>query len=831
MIWFVLAVVLTVITIPLARQLRFERTIESLYAVDDPAFQNYADSKRLFGGDEYILVAWEDPDLFTDGDAPQLTPAARTRILALTEKLHRIPKVNPEQTQHLVLALEGPGDLISAVQLILNRQGATIREKILNLMEGLLLGEDHRVTAVLIKLDPEGALSPAEFDRRAGRVFRDKNDTLLGLGAVAAFRTATANAEFIPREETIAAIRAVAEAHNPPAAVVGEPAQISDMFRYAEKDGELLFRVSLGVLAVVMLLLFRSLRWVLLPLAVVGASILWTQAALVLSGLELSMVSSMLNSLVTIIGVATTMHIAVHYRSQRSRHDPEEAVAQTLADLLPAIFWTCATTATGFLALLSSRITPVRSFGLMMGIGTAMVFLATVVIVPAGILWIRRGTDPKATFGEGSLLKSLETAEGVATRHPLATLLVFTALTLFSFSGLFRLRVETDFSKNFRAGSPIVKSLDFVETRLGGAGLWEVNFPAPRRDSFDEETPLTVGYLNRVQALRDDLAAIRYPNEPDSRPLTKIVAVTDGLDVMPSKIPVFGEISLPRKLVYMEMFQPQYMDGLYNAEAGRMRIVLRSQERQPSEKKSWLITEVDRVVRQHFPGGGAWSRPRTITPERDRLGELAQGVGVSGANAIQEPMLTDHQTAPGTTTGLFVLLTHLIESLLQDQWVSLSLAAAGIALAMALAFRSVVWGLLSLLPNLFPIVIVIGVMGWLDYPINIATAMIASVSMGLTVDSSIHYLAAFRRSRAAGESVRESLRQTQRDVGRALIFANLALVAGFCVLTLSEFVPLIYFGVLVSVAMLGGVVGNLFLLPLLIRLVYRADYRAEATSP
>ena len=110
-------------------------------------------------------------------------------------------------------------------------------------------------------------------------------------------------------------------------------------------------------------------------------------------------------------------------------------------------------------------------------------------------------------------------------------------------------------------------------------------------------------------------------------------------------------------------------------------------------------------------------------------------------------------------------------------------------------------------------------MGWIGLPINIATAMIASVSMGLTVDSSIHYLAGYTQARRRGLSFAAALKETHQGVGLALVFANLALVAGFSVLALSHFIPLVYFGILVSVAMIGGLMGNLVLLPLLLRLV------------
>ena len=206
-----------------------------------------------------------------------------------------------------------------------------------------------------------------------------------------------------------------------------------------------------------------------------------------------------------------------------------------------------------------------------------------------------------------------------------------------------------------------------------------------------------------------------------------------------------------------------------------MRILLRARERQRSDSKLGLITEVEKLARKEFPDAKA--------------------------------------------TGLFVLLTFLIDSLLRDQLVSFALAAVGIGTMMTIAFRSLWIGLISLVPNLFPIVLVIGTMGWVGLPINMATAMIASVSMGLTVDSSIHYISGYRRARGRGMSVIEALRKTHAGVGRALVFANLALIVGFSVLTLSYLIPLIYFGILVSVAMFGGLVGNLVLLPLLLRWV------------
>ena len=338
-------------------------------------------------------------------------------------------------------------------------------------------------------------------------------------------------------------------------------------------------------------------------------------------------------------------------------------------------------------------------------------------------------------------------------------------------SGLFRLRVETDFSENFREDSPIRRGLEFVETKLGGAGNWEVNFPVT--GDLDQEG------IDRVEKLAERLREVsaRKTTAAGRHRLTKVVPLSDGLKMVP-RVPLLLN-TLTKRLRVLDQSQPEYVTSLYNAEAGRMRVVLRALEREQAGQKRELIERVEEITREEFPDVPAGQRPVEAT-------------------------------------GLYVLLTFLIESLLRDQVVSFVLAAIGITVMMALAFRNPWIGLVGLVPNLFPIVLVIGAMGWMGLPVNIATAMIASVSLGLTVDSSIHYISGFRRARAAGDDVATALERTHAGVGRAVVLANLALVVGFSVLTLSHFIPLVYFGILVSVAMLGGLAGNLVLLPVLL---------------
>ncbi|MCA9028228.1 MAG: MMPL family transporter [Planctomycetaceae bacterium] len=733
---FVIGILLVVAAILPASRLKLDESIESFYAPDDPYLLDYLDSKEAFGGDEFVFVAYHDPEL--------LEPEGLKRVQTFADQLSVVPGIRSESTQCLATML-APPDANLAVRLFL--RFPRTHENLLNFSRRILIGDDNETTGIVLRLLPQSE-SP------------------------------------IPRRETFARIRELADAHDPPAFVTGEAVMTHDMFRYVEQDGALLGIATSGLLILIILLLFRSLRWMVLPLLLVHASLLWTKALLVLSGTKLSMVSSILTSLITIIGIATVMHVTVRFRELRNSMDRFAAFRQAFIDLAPATFWSCVTTAVGFGALLSSGITPVRSFGMMVALGTMLILVAGGLLLPGGVLIGQLDADPHNPPAEKRLLGMLsKISHGVQYRSTLL-LTLLTAISLLAAVGMSRLRVETDFSKNFRANSPIIKSIHFFEDRLGGVGNWEINFSAPIEqadsDQQAEGEGLDFDFLARVTSIAESLRDLKMS---DGTGPTKAVGLSDGVDFIPG----LAARSLEQKRSVMKLMQPEFEESLYNAEQGRMRIMLRAREQQPAETKLALIQKAEEVARAEFPDAKA--------------------------------------------TGLYVLLSHLIESLLSDQLVAFGLAAAGILVMMTIAFRSIWIGLVMLVPNTFPILIVIGGMGWLGVPVNIGTAMIASVSMGLTVDSSIHYLIGYRRARAAGLDHYSAIHQTHAGVGRALVFASIALVLGFTVLSLSHFIPLIYFGVLVSIAMLGGLLGDLVLLPLLLYWVPVPLPETTAPSP
>lgn len=727
--WVAVAIVsvTTFLLAVFAVQLKFEQSIESFFAPDSHLLHGYLTSKAAFGGDEFLVVGFpvDDPTSHETLDD----------IEQLSVRLSKIPGILPESMQDLASILRN--DRAPAWMRVAMRLPA-FKESIIEESRQMLVSEDDSTVAIAMRLE-DRSTSP------------------------------------VSRAETFRQVREIAASHSPPAVVAGEPLQVFDTFRYVEDDALLLGLASSILLMLVILGLFRNLRWVILPLILIHVTLLWTKGILALSDMKLSMVSSMLTSLVTIIGVATVMHVTVTFIEMRTHLPRFQAYQQTFIQLAGPIFWTCVTTAVGFASLLFSSIVPVRSFAIMMTLSTLLIPCLCCLLLPAGILAGNVQADPRRPLGEARLVALLKSLCRTSNRHPRFILGFTCVIAVGAIAGLRDLKVETDFSKNFRRGSLILEAIEFFETSMGGVGTWEIGFDAPA--NLNEE------FLNEVRTLAEDLRELRLS---DGTKLTKVISLTDGLELVP-RVPLdasgrlfpvvrrFRPATLDEKREFLSVLQPEMEPSLYRSDLRRMRIMLRSREQQPADVKLQLIDKVEELSRSYFPDAEA--------------------------------------------TGLYVLLANLISSLLDDQLVSFSAAAFGVMVTMSLAFRSFKLGLISMIPNVLPILLLIGTMGWLNIPLNIGTAMIASVSMGLTVDSTIHYLANYLRQRKTGVAHLPAAESAHGSVGLALVLANLALVAGFSALTLSNFVPLADFGLLVSVAMIGGLVSNIFIMPVLLKLV------------
>ncbi len=723
---FAVGVVLGLLSLRPGSTLKYDRTIENMFAPDDPLLQPHLELKRIFQGNDVVLAVYDDPQLLNPDQS------GMKRLERIRKSLQKIPGVRG------VLSLEMP------VGTDVVEPDSYVHEQIRKLFEGFTHGADGRTASIACLLEP-------------------------------AERSPTSRAQLI------AAMRAQM-ANLPdglkPGRITGEPVMIHDAFGYIEDDGHRLFWATTICLGLVIYWFVRSLKWVVIPLVVVQLALLLTNGLLGAMQLKLSMVSSMLTAVVTVVGIGAVMHVLVQYRQAMSRGKGAwRALVQTLHQLAAPIFWACLTDTIGFASLLIAYVGPVREFGLMMALGSLMVLVSAILVLPALASISTRREQATPTWNDRLIAGPLVWLARVVDRHALSIAAVTFVFSLFAMAGTAWLRVESDFTRNFRTSTDIVQSYDIVESHLGGAGVCDVILPAPQ--------PLDWAYLRRVLIFESQLRRdVRLVGQPDAAPpLTKVISLADILyRAAPSDIsrmrPRRQQLLINAGLRSMRKGIPEFFAALYSVDPDDpqkawYRVMLRSRERQSSRQKLQIVDQVDKIARKHFP--------------------------------------------QAQVTGYFVLLANLIDSLLSDQWRSFAVSIVGIALIMWLALRDLRLVMIAMVPNVIPITVVMGLTGWLGIDLNMGAAMIAAVSIGLSIDGSIHYLIEFSRARARGRGLPETIEQIQKSVGMSMVYTTFALMAGFGVLATSRFIPTVYFGVLMCASLLFTLLGTLLWLPLLLQ--------------
>jgi uncharacterized protein len=731
--WVLLAVSLglTVAGLWPSAHLRFDVAITKLFSPEDPVLRAYQEGLQLFGSAELVVVAYTDPELLTADGLRHLQQFAETFRELHTWGVEGVASLAdvrwplaPLDATPLVEQVEKQGYAREALQTELLKS---------ELYRNMYLGEDGQTTAVAITIRAEHA----DLERR----------------------------------QLIAGIRARAARNRFPTVVAGGPLLTHDAAVFVDQDSRTLGWVSTLALVGVIGILFRRLRWVALPLAVVHVTLVWTKAFLWLVETRLSMVSTTLTALVTVIGVAGVVQVTARYREERERADVTGALLRTMSAAGPAVFWAGLTTAAGFGSLLLSSIVPVRDFAIMLSLASTLVFFVTAALVPGVVLFGRRPSDPGAAPGERQIERLLEATMDWSLARPWQVGVVVVVLLALTVAGIFRIRAETDFTRNFRQSSEVVAAYHFVEDRLGGVGTMALEFSAP--DGFTPEL------ADRLRQLETRLRATPH--------VTKALGLVDALDFF--EVGVTGVLSrwigpkasLASKLWVLKRQRPDLVPTFWNEQEKQMRVMLRAREQASSAVKHELIATVERI----------------------------------GREVLDQPQAPAHVRV----TGLYPLLNHLVSGLMADQLNTLLFATAAVFAIMALALRSLRLALVGLVPKIGPILMVLGAMGWLGVPIDMGTPMIASVSIGISVGFSIHYLYRFRQERLAGVPFDQALRATHRRVGSAMVFSNLALVVGFAALALSNFIPTVHFSILADVALIGGLAGNLLVLPLLLKLI------------
>jgi uncharacterized protein len=526
---------------------------------------------------------------------------------------------------------------------------------------------------------------------------------------------------------------------------------------------------------------FRSWRKTLLTLIAVFVSILWTLGLYSLIGFSYNVLASMLIPLIVVLAIADDVHIMQHWDEERRVGDTEHAFKATVAHLAAPIFGASATTALGMLSLATSSVVAVRSFGVGSAVGIMVDFAISLVLVPTMLSLVKPETAPAPH--ERHLIGPLESIARFSCAHPARVLVVTMVLAIVAALGMIRLRVDTNHISFFSADHPLGQSAAVIDKELAGIYSFQIMLEGPPESM---KAPATLARMDRLQ---EDLRKLPY--------VRKVTSVVD----------------------YVKRLNKELNDGREDANVVPTDAATIAQELFVFTLGGEGRHELERVVASDFSRAQISIKLQSMSSDLvlEQIEQADRTAKAIFAGTGIEPL----------TTGSGRLFSTLDHYLVRSQLSSFGTAFFTVFAVIFIVFRSIRFGFLTIAPNVLPVFAVLGVMGYLEISMNVATVMVASVALGIVDDDTIHFINRYRREIAAGATTDGAIRIATAHEGRASLTTAMINSAGFAVLLLSEYKPTAWFGGLLALTMATAFLAEVFILPATIKLVPRL-FGAEA---
>ena len=539
---------------------------------------------------------------------------------------------------------------------------------------------------------------------------------------------------------------------------------------------EVVRSVGLASLVIVLVLvwMFRSVRGVVIPLVVVWLGLLWTIATMMLLGSPIDVLTSTLAAIILVVAVADSVHLLAKYYDGLVTLDKREAIRQMAVRLGSATLLTSVTTAIGFGTLATSQVVPMKRFGLFTALGVVTTFAISLALITVVLLWTKPPKPEQIRrLSMGGFERFLRWVDGFTERHARGIIVATVAICGLGVLGALQLRVNSYINDDLGPRTRVYQDIRFFEDEIVSPFRFEVVLTADEADAFKDpallQTVATVeSYLQRQPAIQ------------------RVVAPTDLLKQLNRAMR--GDSAAAYRLPESADLAAQYF---------------------------FLLELTDEATLRRFVD---------FDYGEVRISAMMDDVGSAEIKAFRDRFDAFlNQTLPpnveATQTGTIVLAAGLADYLVESLLLSIGLAFVFISLLMGVLFRNVRLVIVSLIPNVVPLLLIAGLMGVLGIEIKPATAVIFSISFGIAVDDSIHMLARLRQELEAGAPFREAVTTMVVGTGKAVLLTSLILFGGFIVLVTSVFQSTTYMGLLVSTTVAFAVLADLFLLPALLHLM------------
>lgn len=518
---------------------------------------------------------------------------------------------------------------------------------------------------------------------------------------------------------------------------------------------------------------FRSVKAVLFPLIVIGIIVVWVMGTVSLFGFKITLLTGLIPSIIVVIGIPNSVYMINKYHHEYSSHrDQMKALGKIIKNIGIVTFITNFTTAVGFFVLVFTGIPILVEFGIVAGINIMCTFIVSTIMIPSVFSLFAPPTSRHLKHLDFKMMNgALKVLSKLVYNHRKLIFVGAIALSMISAYGLTQLQSISYMIDDLPEDSPLAKQLQFFERNFSGVLPLEIIVDTGAKKGVQNLNNLRK--INEFEMFLDSLPGISQP------------------------VSVVSFIKAAKQGYYNQ--DPAFYSIPNNREAGFILRYLREESDQKGLAKSF-VDSTGRLIRISLKMPDIGSNKMddlvndVITPKiKEVFDDTKMDVRVTG-------------TVPLFIKGNKYLIENLITSMI--------FAFVIIAVIMALLFKNFRMIVISLVPNLIPLLMTGGLMGYMGIPLKPSTALIFSIAFGISVDDSIHFLAKYRQEMlACNHFVPKAVSRSLRETGASMMYTSIILFFGFVIFTLSEFGGTVALGKLTSITLLFAMLTNLIVLP------------------
>ncbi len=764
-------------------EITVDTSTEGFLHDDDRVLLDYYDFRDQFGRDEKIAIAVKSNDVFSFS------------FLEKFRSLHNDLEANVPHIAEVTSLINarntrGEEDLLIVEDLLeewpeTKKDLENIKERVMDnpVYKNIIISEDGRFTTIIIETNN---YSHEDKETDAIEEFDSDFETDQSVVEKSADRKYLTDKE---NSEVVTAVQNIVKKYHDDDFLIyaaGSPVVTDFLKKTMLKDMRRFLGLAILTIGVLLFILFKRISGVLLPLLIVLLSLFSTVGAMAAAGVALKLPTQILPSFILAVGVGDAVHLlSIFFRKFEGTSDKKAAIKYALGHSGLPIVLTSLTTAGGLLSFSTADIAPIADLGVFACAGVMFALIYSIFLLPALVSIIplknkkKSGRqDVRPAFSD----RIFDFAGNISTTYPYRVLFISGVLLVISFIGITKIHFSHDIVKWFPAKSDVRIATETIDSNLRGSVNLEIIIDTRRENGLYDPALLT-----RLEKSADFIEALKTGEIFAGKALSIPVVIKEVNKALHANKKEFYAIPEDKDLIAQEflLFENSGSDDL-----------------------------------EDFTDSGFSKARFTVkVPFRDAV--LYSKFLKIVTNHFNESYPDCKVIVTGMMSIFFQTLTSVISSMAKSYY----LAAIIITILMIFLLGRPGIGILSMIPNLTPIIITLGFMGYAGIPVDLFTMLIGCIALGLAVDDTIHFMHSFKNSYDKTSDAQKAVFETLHGTGRAMLITTCVLSIGFFIFMFASLNNLFNFGMLTGATIILALLADFFIAPALMMIISRSNQK------